>query len=122
MAFNDLPEAQREVLVSRELEGLSYDTISSRTGLSRSAVESMLFLLPCHRVSQRDLNGRHLVLGGLGVTVTVRAGQLVEENAHGVEGGVQLAGLLLLAHPDRQHGRAQSERKHGSCDHHGFEP
>jgi RNA polymerase sigma factor (sigma-70 family) len=43
MAFNDLPEAQREVLVSRELEGLSYDTISSRTGLSRSAVESMLF-------------------------------------------------------------------------------
>ena len=43
MAFGDLPEAQREVLVSRELEGLSYDTISSRTGLSRSAVESMLF-------------------------------------------------------------------------------
>jgi RNA polymerase sigma factor (sigma-70 family) len=43
MAFNDLPAAQRQVLVSRELEGLSYDTISSRTGLSRSAVESMLF-------------------------------------------------------------------------------
>jgi RNA polymerase sigma factor (sigma-70 family) len=43
MAFNDLPEAQREVLVSRELEGLSYDKISSNTGLSRSAVESMLF-------------------------------------------------------------------------------
>ena len=43
MAFSDLPEAQREVLVSRELEGLSYDKISSRTGLSRSAVESMLF-------------------------------------------------------------------------------
>jgi RNA polymerase sigma factor (sigma-70 family) len=43
MAFHDLPEAQREVLVSRELEGLSYDKISTRTGLSRSAVESMLF-------------------------------------------------------------------------------
>jgi len=43
MAFNDLPTAQREVLVSRELEGLSYETISNRTGLSRSAVESMLF-------------------------------------------------------------------------------
>src|SRR5215212_786851 len=43
MAFNDLPDAQREVLVSRELEGLSYDKISSRTGLSHSAVESMLF-------------------------------------------------------------------------------
>jgi RNA polymerase sigma factor (sigma-70 family) len=43
MAFGDLPDAQREVLVSRELEGLSYDGISRRTGLSRSAVESMLF-------------------------------------------------------------------------------
>lgn len=43
MAFHDLPDAQREVLVSRELEGLSYDKISVRTGLSRSAVESMLF-------------------------------------------------------------------------------
>jgi RNA polymerase sigma factor (sigma-70 family) len=43
MAFNDLPSAQREVLISREFEGLSYDTISNRTGLSRSAVESMLF-------------------------------------------------------------------------------
>src|SRR5438309_5473612 len=43
MAFNDLPDAQREVLVSRALDGLSYDKISSRTGLSRSAVESMLF-------------------------------------------------------------------------------
>ena len=35
--------AQREMLVCRELEGLSYDKISNRTGLSRSAVESMLF-------------------------------------------------------------------------------
>src|SRR6185503_15612978 len=43
MAFHDLPDAQREVLVSRELEGLSYDKISTRTGLTRSAVESMLF-------------------------------------------------------------------------------
>src|SRR3954451_22967496 len=43
MAFNDLPAAQREVLVSRELEGLSYDKISSNPGHSRSAVESMLF-------------------------------------------------------------------------------
>ena len=31
------------MLVMRELEGLSYDKISSRTGLSRSAVESVLF-------------------------------------------------------------------------------
>jgi RNA polymerase sigma factor (sigma-70 family) len=43
MAFNELPEQQHEVLVMRELEGLSYDKISRRMGLSRSAVESMLF-------------------------------------------------------------------------------
>ena len=43
MAFNELPDQQHEILVMRELEGLSYDKISNRTGLSRSAVESVLF-------------------------------------------------------------------------------
>jgi RNA polymerase sigma factor (sigma-70 family) len=43
MAFNELPESQHEILVMRELEGLSYDKIGSRMGISRSAVESMLF-------------------------------------------------------------------------------
>ena len=43
MAFNELPQRQHDVLVMRELEGLSYDKIGSRVGLSRSAVESMLF-------------------------------------------------------------------------------
>ena len=43
MAFNELPPRQHDVLVMRELEGLSYDKIGSRVGLSRSAVESMLF-------------------------------------------------------------------------------
>jgi RNA polymerase sigma factor (sigma-70 family) len=43
MAFGDLPSSQHEILVMRELEGLSYDRIGSRMGLSRGAVESMLF-------------------------------------------------------------------------------
>jgi len=43
MAFGDLPPSQHEILVMRELEGLSYDRIGSRMGLSRGAVESMLF-------------------------------------------------------------------------------
>src|SRR2546426_5949677 len=43
MAFNELPEQQHDILVMRELEGLSYDGISQRMGLTRSAVESMLF-------------------------------------------------------------------------------
>ncbi len=43
MAFNELPQRQHDVLVMRELEGLSYDNIGSRVGLSRSAVESVLF-------------------------------------------------------------------------------
>jgi RNA polymerase sigma factor (sigma-70 family) len=42
-ALGDLPEAQAEILVLRELEGLSYDEIAVRMSISRSAVESMLF-------------------------------------------------------------------------------
>jgi RNA polymerase sigma factor (sigma-70 family) len=43
MAFGDLPESQHRILVMRELEGLSYERIGSRMGLSRGAVESLLF-------------------------------------------------------------------------------
>jgi RNA polymerase sigma factor (sigma-70 family) len=43
MAFNELPQRQHDILVMRELEGLSYDKIGSRIGLSRSAVQSVLF-------------------------------------------------------------------------------
>ena len=43
MAFGDLPRSQHQILVMRELEGLSYDRIGSRLGLSRGAVESQLF-------------------------------------------------------------------------------
>ena len=42
-AFGGLPPAQSEVLVMRELEGLSYDEIAARMGVSRASVESMLF-------------------------------------------------------------------------------
>ena len=43
MAFHDLPPTQHEILVMRELEGLSYDSIGDRMGLTRGAVESLLF-------------------------------------------------------------------------------
>ena len=43
MAFDDLPRSQHQILVMRELEGLSYDSIGDRMGLTRGAVESMLF-------------------------------------------------------------------------------
>jgi RNA polymerase sigma factor (sigma-70 family) len=42
-AFGGLPPAQSEVLVMREFEGLSYDQIAARMGLTRASVESMLF-------------------------------------------------------------------------------
>ena len=42
-ALTDLPEAQGQILVLRELEGLSYEEIAERMNISRSAVESMLF-------------------------------------------------------------------------------
>jgi RNA polymerase sigma factor (sigma-70 family) len=42
-AFGELPEAQHQALVLRELEGLSYEEIGRRLSLSRPAVESILF-------------------------------------------------------------------------------
>ena len=42
-ALTDLPESQAEILVLRELEGLSYDDIGLRMRISVSAVESLLF-------------------------------------------------------------------------------
>jgi RNA polymerase sigma factor (sigma-70 family) len=42
-ALTDLPASQAEILVLRELEGLSYDEIAVRMNISVSAVESMLF-------------------------------------------------------------------------------
>ena len=42
-AFGGLPAAQSEMLVMRELEGLSYDEIALRLGVTRSSVESTLF-------------------------------------------------------------------------------
>ena len=42
-AFGGLPPSQSEVLVMRELEGLSYDEIAARMGITRASVESMLF-------------------------------------------------------------------------------
>jgi RNA polymerase sigma factor (sigma-70 family) len=42
-AFGGLPPSQSEVLVMRELEGLSYEEIASRMGVTRASVESMLF-------------------------------------------------------------------------------
>ena len=42
-ALTDLPPSQAEILVLRELEGLSYDEIALRMSISRAAVESMLF-------------------------------------------------------------------------------
>jgi RNA polymerase sigma factor (sigma-70 family) len=42
-ALMDMPASQAEILVLRELEGLTYDEIAVRMNISRSAVESMLF-------------------------------------------------------------------------------
>ena len=42
-ALADLPGQQAQILVMRELEGLSYEEIGARIGISHSAVESLLF-------------------------------------------------------------------------------
>ena len=42
-AFGGLSDAHHEILLLRELEGLSYREIGDRMGMSRPAVESTLF-------------------------------------------------------------------------------
>ncbi len=42
-AFGGLTDAHHQILILRELEGLSYDKIGERLGMSRSQVESTLF-------------------------------------------------------------------------------
>nr|MBA2506896.1 sigma-70 family RNA polymerase sigma factor [Thermoleophilaceae bacterium] len=42
-AFDELSQTHHQILVMRELEGLSYKQIGQRTGLTRPAVESALF-------------------------------------------------------------------------------
>ena len=42
-AFGGLSDAHHQILVMRELEGLSYDELGERMGMSRSQVESTLF-------------------------------------------------------------------------------
>src|SRR5207244_11786968 len=42
-AFGGLSESHHEILVMRELEGLSYREIGKRLGMSRPSVESTLF-------------------------------------------------------------------------------
>src|SRR5688500_7767034 len=61
-AFGGLSDAHHEILVLRELEGLSYREIGERMGMTRPAVESTLF-----RARRRDrkstrLNSSHLVI------------------------------------------------------------
>lgn len=66
-ALAELPERQRQAIVLREWRGLSYSEISDELGLSRSAVEAVLFR--ARRSLARNLSGgrglRGLDLAGL---------------------------------------------------------
>ena len=53
-AFGGLSEIHHQILVMRELEGLSYKDIGERMGMSRPAVESTLF-----RARKRLVNRRY---------------------------------------------------------------
>src|SRR4028118_1826677 len=65
-AFGGLSETHHEILVLRELEGLSYREIGERMGLSRPSVESTLFRAR-RRLSEED---EELVSGERCVRVT----------------------------------------------------
>ncbi len=66
-AFGELPDAQHQALVLRELEGLSYEEIGRRLSLTRPAVESILFR------ARRGLKGEFAEISTGARCVRVRA-------------------------------------------------
>jgi RNA polymerase sigma factor (sigma-70 family) len=81
-AFGGLSDSHHQLLVLRELEGLSYEEIGARTGMSRQMVESALFRARrklteeynelasgrrCQQVQSAIEDGRAMTLGSFGL-------------------------------------------------------
>ena len=78
-ALSDLPEAQREAFVMREVLGLRYDEIANALETSESAVESLL--VRARKTLRTHLGGKRLAPAALVVPFALR-----ESLAHAVPG------------------------------------
>ncbi len=98
-AFGGLSETHHKLLVMRELEGLSYDEIGSRTGMSRPMVESTLFRARRKLAEEYDelASGRRC----LHVQTVVEGGRALSARALGVRERRRLARHLAHCQPCR---------------------
>jgi hypothetical protein len=98
-AFGGLSESHHQLLVMREFEGLSYDEIGRRTGMSRQMVESALFR------ARRKLGVEYEELASgrrcLQVQTAIEAGKLTSRRSLGVRERRQLARHLAHCQPCR---------------------
>ena len=96
-AFGGLSETHHQILVMRELEGLSYDQLGERMGMSRSQVESTLFR------ARRRLEEEYseLVSGER----CRRVQDLLERDSVGVRDERRIERHLSHCHPCRQRAR-----------------
>jgi RNA polymerase sigma factor (sigma-70 family) len=98
-AFGGLSESHHQLLVMREFEGLSYQEIGRRTGMSRQMVESALFR------ARRKLGIEYEELASgrrcLQVQTAIEGGKLNSPRALGVRERRQLARHLAHCQPCR---------------------
>lgn len=113
-----LPDAQREALVKRELEGRSHGDIASQLGVSEGAARQLIFRA---RVTLRDALGsmvpmpvlRHLIESGDGAPLTVGTaggGALVAKAAVAVLATGAVVGAGVAIHRADQSNRALAEQ------------
>jgi RNA polymerase sigma factor (sigma-70 family) len=100
-AFGGLSETHHEILVMRELEGLSYREIGERLGLSRPSVESTLFR------ARRRLSAEYdeIVTGERCLRTQRLIGTLVTGDSVGARDRRQLARHVAYCQPCRRAAR-----------------
>jgi RNA polymerase sigma factor (sigma-70 family) len=100
-AFGGLSETHHEILVMRELEGLSYREIGERLGLSRPSVESTLFR------ARRRLSAEYdeIVTGERCRRTQRLIGTLALGESVGARDKRQLARHIAYCQPCRRHAR-----------------
>ncbi|MEO6858599.1 MAG: sigma-70 family RNA polymerase sigma factor [Solirubrobacteraceae bacterium] len=98
-AFGGLSESHHQLLVMREFEGLSYDEIGQRIGMSRQMVESALFR------ARRKLGAEYGELASgrrcQQVQTAIESGKLTSQRSLGVRERRQLSRHLAHCQPCR---------------------
>ena len=102
-AFGGLSESHHKLLVMRELEGLSYDEIGRRTGMSRQMVESTLFRARRKLADEYDelASGRRCQH----VQAVIETGRALSARSLGIRERRRLARHLAHCQPCRVHAR-----------------